>query len=147
MDEIDELRSALDVFEYLSSQKSDLPQKTRLKILCRGHAAASRGWRLLADGEGDEKEIFETLKEVSIQLQGNATQRRGAKKRFLSRTDDAVLRRYFERDPLDLPLRHFVAAAFDEGILDRNIRIDVHVVRLQRCLDKHGVTAPPVLRF
>jgi len=46
--------------------------------------------------------------------------------------------RYYEREPLDLPLRHFVEAAFDEGLY-RGYKagsVDVHVNRLQRYEDK-----------
>jgi hypothetical protein len=133
----DDLRGALGIFQDLAEQPSSLPEKEHLKILCRGHAAEARGWRLIAVGEGDEQEILEALKEVSIQLHGNVKQRRGPKKKFPSRADEIVLRRYFDRDPLDLTLRHFVEGAIDEAIFDRKVRVDVHVNRLQRYLDRN----------
>jgi hypothetical protein len=132
----DDLRNALRLFEHYAEQETSLPQKTHLKILCRGYAAASRGWRLLAIGEGDEQEIFQALKETTIPLMGNEKRRRGPDKKPLAATDEQVLQYYYERDPLELPLRHFVEAAFDEGILDRKLTVDVHVNRLQRYLNR-----------
>ena len=131
-----ELRNALSIFDFLANRKSSLPPKRRLEILCRGHAAAARGWRFIAEGEGDEQEVLHALKEVSIQLHGNLTRSRGPARKTPSAQDEVVLQRYYDRDPLDLSLRHFVEIAFDEGLLDRNIRVDVHVLRLQRYLDR-----------
>jgi len=94
---------------------------------------------LIANGEGDEAEILQALKEATIPLMGNEKRRRGpANKSALTDTDERVLEEYFERAPLSLPLRHFVEKAFDEGLYQgyKAGSVEVHVNRLQRYLDR-----------
>ena len=133
------LRDALALFEHFAESDVTLPSKAHTEILCRGYAAASRGWRLVATGDGDETEIVATLKEATIQLHGNERRRRGPRLTLLQGPEDGmVLRRFFERDPLSLTLRHFVEVAFDAGEIDpkKDHTIDVHVNRLQRFIDR-----------
>jgi hypothetical protein len=135
---VTELSTVIRLFEDSAERETSLPLKTHLKILCKGYAAAARGWRLLAIGEGDEAEIREALRQATIPLMGNQKRRQGPGNKPLAAVDEKVLRRYYERDQLDLTLRHFVEAAFDEGLYRgwKAGSVDVHVNRLQRYEDR-----------
>jgi hypothetical protein len=130
------LRDHLVIFEHFAERESNLAQKELLQVLCSGYAAAAKGWKFLAEGEGDETKILEQLVEAGSRLAGNVKKQKGGQKKLPANPDMVVLDRYFNRDPLDIPLRYFVEAAFDEGILDRKINVDVHVTRMQRFLDR-----------
>lgn len=134
----DDLRMAIGIFdEYAGREESSftISNKSRLEILCQGYAAAARGWRFIATGQGIEAEIITALEDASLQLIGAERQRRGPPTHLMvvpEPGDDTVIRRYYEREPESLTLRQFVEAAFDAGELDKDKTIDVHVNRLRR---------------
>lgn len=131
-----DLRDALTFFEWAANEDSNLPQKDLLETRCRGYEAAARGWRLLVDGEGDQAAILNQVEIASAHLCANMKMPRGAQKKEVDAADSIVLERYYSRDQHDLPLRHFVKQAIADGILDRKIKDDVHVNRLNRFLQR-----------
>jgi hypothetical protein len=133
---VSSLRDHLVIFEHFAEQQSNLAQKELLEVLCGGYAAAAKGWKLIAEGEGDETKICEQLAKAGARLAANVKKQKGGQKKLPANPDLIVLDRYFNRHPLDIPLRHFVEEAFDEGVLDRKITVDAHVNRMQRFLDR-----------